>query len=129
MKVAALDLGTNTFLCLIAEVEYGQIKKVYADEVRVVRLGQGVHATRLFHSEALIRARQCLQEYAALILRHDVQRIVAVTTSAARDVTNADELFKIGSELNIPIQIFSGDQEAEFTFKGAFRGYLEQLKL
>lgn len=122
MKIAALDLGTNTFLCLIAEVEAGQIKKVYADEVRVVRLGQGVHATRQFHPEALVRARQCLQEYAALISKYNVQKIVAVTTSAARDVTNADELFKIGNELKIPIQVFSGDQEAEFTFSGAFVG-------
>ena len=49
MKVAALDLGTNSFLCLIAEVTEGRITQVYSDEVQVVRLGQDVNATGKFH--------------------------------------------------------------------------------
>lgn len=122
MKVAALDLGTNTFLCLIADVESGAVSKIYADEVRVVRLGQDVNQTHRFHPEALIRARQALTEFAELIKTHQPQKVLAMATSAARDVSNAEELFMIGRELKIPIQIIPGEREAEITYAGAVSG-------
>ena len=47
MRVAALDLGSNTFLLLIADVEGKTVKKVQRDLLTVTRLGQGVHARGL----------------------------------------------------------------------------------
>ena len=67
MKVAALDLGSNTFLCLIAEVENSQITKIYHDSVEAVRLGQELSKNKKFHPEALIRADKCLQEFSKII--------------------------------------------------------------
>lgn len=119
MKVAAIDLGTNTFLCLIAEVENGSIIKVYEDHAKVVRLGQNVNQSKKFHPEALLRARLCLSEFAELIKLHRPERVLAMATSAARDVTNSEELFQIGKELQIPIEIIPGEKEAEITFNGA----------
>jgi len=128
MKVAALDLGTNSFLCLIAEVESSQITKVYQDEVRLVRLGQGVGQTKLFHPDAISRARTALAEFKKLIDQEKPQKVLALATSAARDVENAEELFQIGRDLDIPIQIIPGSREAEMTFKGAVSGSLENKK-
>jgi exopolyphosphatase/guanosine-5'-triphosphate,3'-diphosphate pyrophosphatase len=122
MKVAALDLGTNSFLCLIAEVEGGQITKIYSDEVQIVRLGQDVNRTRQFHPEALVRARQCLSKFGAAIAQHKPEKILAMATSAARDVRNSEELFSIGRELGIPIEIIPGEREADITFRGAVSG-------
>lgn len=48
-----------------------------------------------------------------------VDSVQAVATSAARDVTNADQLIKICDSLNIPVKILSGTEEAEMSFKGA----------
>lgn len=127
MKVAALDLGTNTFLCLIAEVEAGQITKIYDDQVRVVRLGQEVDRTKQFHPEALTRARQTLTEFAKIIELHKPQKVLAMATSAARDVSNAAELFQIGKDLSIPIQIIPGEREAEITYRGAVSGSQNNL--
>ena len=62
-KVAALDLGTNTFLCLIADGDENGIRKVYRDLVQVVRLGQGVGQAGEFHPDALDRAKKCLTEF------------------------------------------------------------------
>ncbi len=118
MRVAALDLGSNTTLLLIAEVNNGQIK-VLVDEARVTKLGQGVQASRRFHPEALARMRVCLSEYQALIEAHRCDKVIAVATSAARDVGNGIELVQIGAERGIPIQIISGQSEAELTFRGA----------
>jgi exopolyphosphatase/guanosine-5'-triphosphate,3'-diphosphate pyrophosphatase len=122
MKVAALDLGTNSFLCLIAVVEKGEIKQVLSDQVEIVRLGQDVHKTKKFHPDALKRARLCLYEFKKSIDTHKPEKILAMATSAARDVSNAAELFSLGKDLGIPIEIIPGDREAEITFKGAISG-------
>lgn len=119
MRVAALDLGSNTFLLLIAEVENGRIQKVILDECRVTRLGQGVHQNRKFHADALARAELCLAEFAGHIRAHGVKQVVAVATSAARDVEDGARLLAIGNKFGIPIQIISGPREAEITFDGA----------
>lgn len=119
MKVAALDLGSNTSLLLIAEVVDGKIMKVIRDELRVTRMGQGVHQNKAFHPEALERVRSCFKEYAQFIKQEKVEHVVAMATSAARDVTNAEELFKIGNDVGIPIEIIPGSQEADITFRGS----------
>ncbi|MBC7742659.1 MAG: Ppx/GppA family phosphatase [Bdellovibrionaceae bacterium] len=122
MKVAALDLGSNTFLCLIAEVEANQVTKIYEDVVEIVRLGQGLNENKNFHPEALVRAKTCLQKFSEIIKRHRPEKILAMATSAARDAENRNELFDIGTKLNIPIEIILGSEEARITFEGATSG-------
>ncbi len=126
MKVAALDLGTNSFLCLIAEGDAAGIKKVLSDQVKVVRLGQGVDKSGAFNPEALARARECLTEFKREIDRVGADYVLAMATSAARDVKNAADLFKIGDELGIPIEIIPGSDEARITFCGATEGELSE---
>ncbi|MBC7753646.1 MAG: Ppx/GppA family phosphatase [Moraxellaceae bacterium] len=122
MKVAALDLGSNTFLCLICEVNQGQIEKIYSDEVQVVRLGQGLSLSKKIHPDALVRARSALTDFAQSIQKHKPEKILAMATSAARDAENKQELFKICEELGIPLEIISGDQEAQITYSGSVSG-------
>jgi exopolyphosphatase/guanosine-5'-triphosphate,3'-diphosphate pyrophosphatase len=123
MKVAALDLGTNTFLCLIAEGDAKNgITKVHKDLMKVVRLGQDIDKTKQLHPEALKRAKACLEEFKKEIDAQKVDKILAMATSAARDATNGEELFKIGRELNIPIEIIPGEDEARITYQGATAG-------
>jgi exopolyphosphatase/guanosine-5'-triphosphate,3'-diphosphate pyrophosphatase len=119
VRVAALDLGSNTFLLLIAEMQGDQIKNVLMDETRVTRLGQGVHQAREFHVDALARADQALAEFAQKIEEFGCEEVVAVATSAARDVKNGSELLKLGQKHRIPIRIISGADEAAITYDGA----------
>jgi exopolyphosphatase / guanosine-5'-triphosphate,3'-diphosphate pyrophosphatase len=119
LKVAALDLGSNTFLCLIAEVENSQITKIYHDSVEAVRLGQELSKNKKFHPEALQRADKCLQGFAKIIEQHKPQHILAMATSAARDAENKEELFAIAKKHNLPLEIIAGDKEASITYKGA----------
>lgn len=119
MKVAALDLGSNTFLMLIAEVEHGKVNKVFNDELRVTRLGQGVHANRALHPDALLRAEECFRDYAEILKHSKPQKILAMATSAARDVSNGQKLFDLGQKYGIPIRIIPGNLEAQITFEGA----------
>lgn len=118
MKVAALDLGTNTFLCLIAEVENGKIENILSDRAKVVRLGQGVDKNKVFHADALKRVDACLQDFQKEIEAASVDKVLAVATSAARDVENRQEFFDIANKYGIEPEIISGQREAELTFLG-----------
>lgn len=122
MKVAALDLGSNTFLCLIAEVTKNGIEKIYSDQVEVVRLGQGLSNSKEFHPDALKRAEACLKKFKTIIDNHKPEKILAMATSAARDAKNQIELFKIAEKFQIPLEIIPGDQEARITYQGAVSG-------
>ncbi|MBO9665744.1 MAG: Ppx/GppA family phosphatase [Bdellovibrio sp.] len=128
MKVAALDLGTNTFLCLIAEGDKNGITKVHKDLVEIVRLGQGVDKTGELHPEALVRARKCLTEFKKEIDKHNVDKILAMATSAARDARNGQELFDIGKELGIPIEVIPGEDEARISYQGSTGGVIDETK-
>ena len=119
MRVAALDLGSNTSLLLIAEMDGARMKRVLHDETTITKMGQGVHANRRLHPEALARLDKCLSGYAATIREMKCDRVLAVATSAARDVSNGDALFELGRKYAIPIHIITGDKEAQLTFKGA----------
>lgn len=122
MKVAALDLGSNTFLCLIAEVEKNTVKKVLHDQVEMVRLGQGLSDNKRFHPEALERADKTLALFSQVIAEHQPKKILAMATSAARDAENQEELFALGRKHGIPIEIIPGEREAEITYQGATSG-------
>ena len=130
MKVAALDLGSNTFLCLIAEVTVSGIAKVYSDHAEVVRLGQGLINSKNFHPEALKRADECLKKFSKIIEEQKPEKILAMATSAARDAINKEELFLIAKKYKIPIEIIAGESEAAITYQGAVSGlknYSENL--
>jgi exopolyphosphatase/guanosine-5'-triphosphate,3'-diphosphate pyrophosphatase len=119
MLVAALDLGSNTSLVLVAEVENGALKRVLHDETTITRMGQGVHANRMLHPEALARLDDCFAHYSQVIRKLNCEKVIAVATSAARDVANGEELIKLGAKHGIPIHIISGQREASLTFQGA----------
>ena len=122
MKLASLDLGSNTFLCLVSEIENQKVTKIYSDEVEMVRLGQGLSASKKFHPDALIRAKNTLTNFRKTLDREKPQAILAMATSAARDAENKEELFKICKDLNIPLEIIPGEKEAEITYRGAVSG-------
>lgn len=129
MKVAALDLGSNTFLCLICEVEDDKIVQIYHDEVQVVRLGQGFgketnieSKQKQFHPEALARADACLKKFEQTISLFKPEKTLAMATSAARDAENKEALFQLGQKHYIPIEIIPGHLEAQITYQGATSG-------
>lgn len=124
MRVASLDFGTNTFLCLICDVVGGEIGEVVEDLSEVVRLGEGVHASRRLSPAALLRAEQAMATFRKRMDACGVKKVAAVATSAARDVENGEELFRLAKKYQIPLKIVSGAQEAAFTFHGALVGCL-----
>jgi exopolyphosphatase/guanosine-5'-triphosphate,3'-diphosphate pyrophosphatase len=118
MRVAAIDLGSNSFLCLIAEKDQnGQLKEIY-DTIEFVKLGEGVHKNKAFSEDALQRAEITFQKFQKLIQEYKVEKVDSVATSAARDVSNKQRFFDLGQKYNIPINVISGESEGDYTFLG-----------
>jgi exopolyphosphatase / guanosine-5'-triphosphate,3'-diphosphate pyrophosphatase len=117
VRVAAIDCGTNTIKLLVLDPGTGE---EYAREMRMVRLGQGVDATGELAPEALERTFGAIDEYAALIRRHQADRIRFVATAATRDAANA-VVFAAGVEqrLGVAPEVVSGTEEAALAFAGA----------
>lgn len=122
MRVAAIDLGSNSFLCLIAEKDaQGKIKEIY-DTIEFVKLGEGVHANKAFSEGALERAEKAFQKFSEQIKKYNVTKVASVATSAARDVSNRQRFFDLGKKYGIPIDIISGENEGDYTYLGVRSG-------
>ncbi len=116
-EVAAFDCGTNTIKLLV-----GDLPAVSVRESRIVRLGQGVDATGRLADEALGRAFAAIDEYVAILARHDVSRIRFCATSATRDSSNAaDFAAGVHDRLGVWPEVLSGDEEAALAYDGAVR--------
>ena len=120
MKVAVVDIGSNSTRLLIAELEDGRVTAEPERRTTVTRLGQGVDSAGRLADEAMQRVYDALDQFREPIDREQPDRAVAVMTSAVRDAANGRE-FADGVEDRYGLEphILTGDQEAEFTFLGA----------
>jgi exopolyphosphatase/guanosine-5'-triphosphate,3'-diphosphate pyrophosphatase len=120
-RVAAIDCGTNSLRLLIADIDLsrGELVDLHR-RMEIVRLGQGVDATRRLAPEALARTFAMLEEYAKTISDSGAGMVRLVATSATRDAANADE-FAAGVRriLGIDPEVVSGAEEAYLSFFGA----------
>jgi exopolyphosphatase / guanosine-5'-triphosphate,3'-diphosphate pyrophosphatase len=127
MRIASIDIGTNTILMLVADIERhtDQFRfSVIRDELVVARLGKGVDEHRRILPGTFERVRDFLRTYRRIAEECAVESIIACGTSALRDATNRDEfLAYIEKETGISIRILSGDDEARLTFFGAVSEY------
>ncbi|MFQ5708605.1 MAG: hypothetical protein ACE5HO_14205 [bacterium] len=127
-KIAAIDIGTNTALLLVAEIDArGHLKPVLQKET-IVRLGQGVDQRGRLQPEAMSRTLQALREYRLLARELNAEQILAAGTSAVRDAKNRNDFVsRIKNELNLELQILTGKQEARLTHLGALsnKSYLK----
>jgi len=120
-RVASIDIGTNTILLLIAEVNKGVLKPLLEKET-IVRLGEGVHRNGVLLEGAIERGIQTLTQYLRDCREMDAQRIFAAGTSALREAKNAGDFLKRAEEkLNLAIEIISGEEEAQLSFLAVAR--------
>lgn len=123
MRVAAIDIGTNSVLLLVAERDAQGDLVALSERATITRLGEGVDRTRKLAPEAIERTLSCLGEYAQEIRRLGVERLDVVGTSAMRDAASGDELVRRAEEiLGTAPRVISGDEEARLTFAGALGG-------
>ncbi|MBJ7459304.1 MAG: Ppx/GppA family phosphatase [Thermoleophilaceae bacterium] len=122
MRIGAVDIGSNSTRLLLADVEGGVISEISRQSI-VTRLGDGVDSSGALNNAAIERVMDALEEYAGEMVLAGCDRIGGVATSAAREASNGQEFAeKVGARHGIPIDVISGDREAELTFLGASTG-------
>ncbi len=122
MRVAAIDIGTNTVLLLVAEERDGVLVAV-EEHATITRLGQGVDKTRVLAPEAVERTNACLDRYADIVTRLGAVRTDVVGTSAMRDAGGGEAVrVHVKARFGVDARTISGDEEARLTFGGALSG-------
>jgi exopolyphosphatase/guanosine-5'-triphosphate,3'-diphosphate pyrophosphatase len=118
VRVAAVDLGTNTTRLLVADVDDGRIDEVHR-ETHITRLGEGVDARKRLLPVPIARVRNVLADYRRTLERLGAERTLAVATSAVRDAENGEAfLGEIEWSYGFATRLVSGDDEALLTRRG-----------
>lgn len=123
MRVASIDIGTNTTLLLVAEKRDDGTLVAVVEHATITRLGQGVDKTRVLAPEAVKRTNDCLDRYAEIVQRLSVTKVAVVGTSAMRDAGGGEEVrAHVKARFGVEARTISGDEEARLTFRGALSG-------
>jgi exopolyphosphatase/guanosine-5'-triphosphate,3'-diphosphate pyrophosphatase len=125
MRIAAIDIGTNTLLMLVADVSQAGILDVVHEEQIIARLGKGVDATGRITAETFTRGIGFLKRLMSIAGERGATVVVATGTSALRDALNGAEFVRdVKSRIGLDIEIISGQEEAELTYRGAVSEFL-----
>ncbi|MEE1944951.1 exopolyphosphatase [Pedobacter sp. KR3-3] len=119
MKIAVIDLGTNTFHLIIAEKNGSQTPQVVFKTNKPVKLGEDITKANLIIQAAFERGIACLKEFKAIADRFGVSQIKAMATSGVRSAHNGSEFVKEARiQAGINIEVIDGEQEATYIYEG-----------
>ncbi len=119
MRVCAIDCGSNSFHLLIADVERKDQFEIIVEDKSLLYLGAEVATSGEISKSSLLRAKRVIRHYKTLILRHNVEVVKCVATSAIRSANNGDLVIKsLTKTLGHEIKVISGVTEAELIFRG-----------
>jgi exopolyphosphatase/guanosine-5'-triphosphate,3'-diphosphate pyrophosphatase len=119
MRTAALDLGTNTFRLLIADVEGNDIRTLAKDQI-ITRLGGGFDPERkLLSEESIARSLEALKRFALAIRKHKPEKVRATATEIVRRAENGNDFLKVARrKFGIKIETIPPEEEAALAFSG-----------
>jgi len=119
VRVAVVDVGSNSTRLLVADVRDGVVEELDRRSI-VTRLGDGVDASGRLAKDAQERVLATLGTFAEPIERHRCERRVGVLTSAVRDAANGRAFAaRVRDALGLDARTLSGDEEARLTYLGA----------
>lgn len=125
VKIAAIDLGTVSSRLLCAEMSNGQITASTKRTV-ITDLGERVDATGVFAPAAIDRVTQACTEFVRRAREFGAQHVCCTLTSAARDVSNGNDLLDRLRDLGLVPQVIPGEVEARLTFYGVAHDFANE---
>jgi exopolyphosphatase/guanosine-5'-triphosphate,3'-diphosphate pyrophosphatase len=118
VRVAAIDLGTNTTRLIVADVTDGTVDAILR-RTTITRLGEGVDSRRRLLPLPITRVRNCLADYRRELESLGAERALVVATSAVRDAENGEAfLGEIEWSYGFTTRLLSGEEEADLTLRG-----------
>ncbi|MCX6290280.1 MAG: phosphatase [Bacteroidetes bacterium] len=119
MRIAVLDLGTNTFHLLIVDVHADHSCQVVFKTRAVVKLGKDGIGKNVIAEAPFNRGIKVLAHFKKQVEKHSVTKVFAFATSAIRSSTNGKEFVrKAYDETGIKIKVIAGDEEAKLIYYG-----------
>jgi len=123
MRLAVIDVGTNTVRLLVAESDDPLAYRPLLTAQAITRLGQGLLATKALQPEPIRRTLEVLRHFRELAKAHGAARIIAVGTSALRDAENRTTFTTPArDEIGVDITVISGEEEARLALLGVRAG-------
>jgi exopolyphosphatase / guanosine-5'-triphosphate,3'-diphosphate pyrophosphatase len=123
VKIATLDVGTNTVLTLVAEyMGHGQVRPL-AELSRITRLGRGVDQANRLDPQAAEITLNTISEFVERARNLGAQKIAGVATSVLRDSSDAAEFIaRVRARTGVDLQVISGLEEAELSYLAVVKG-------
>lgn len=119
MKVAVVDLGTNSAHMLLAEILPNDTFEVIGREKEMIRLGDGTLSSGYLSDELMDRGLETLKKFKFLAQSKGVYKIHAVATSAVREAVNGGDFLKrIQKETGIKVRVITGEEEGRLIYLG-----------
>ncbi|HVO35641.1 MAG TPA: Ppx/GppA phosphatase family protein [Gemmatimonadales bacterium] len=116
-RFAAIDVGSNSIRCLIAEQGEDGHLQIIDDLKDQPRLARGLSSTGLLAPESMERALESLGRMVQAAERRGASRVALVATSAVRDAANGREFAeRVKKEIGIPLEVIDGETEARLAF-------------
>ncbi len=123
MRYASIDIGTNTILMLIGDVDGEMRINPLKDFYSVPRIGKSVSTTGRLDDDSVARALDVLTRYKASAEEYHADLVIASATSAVRDAKNRNIFIaRVKEECGIDVEIIEGETEARLGFLGAVSG-------
>lgn len=116
-RLAAVDVGTNSVLLLVAERGKDGVVRPVREEAEITRLGRGVDRSGVLSAEGMEATLEVLGRFAALAREAGARALVVTATSAARDARNGAEfLARARERTGTTVEILSGAEEARLSY-------------
>ena len=123
MRIAAIDIGTNSVHMIVVQIRPDHSFEVIDREKEMIRLGAGGLDGRALTPDAMHAALQVLSKFRRLAESHRVDDIIAVATSATREAENGSEFLKsVSNHTGIRPRLISGTEEARLIHSAAVYG-------
>ncbi len=118
--LGSIDMGTNTFRLLVAEVEDQSFFREVFSAREITRLGEGFSKEKLLKPAAIERAVAALIQFRDALKNYPLDDLIVVGTSAIREAKNQREFIEeVKRRTGFDLKVISGEQEALYTFLGA----------
>jgi exopolyphosphatase/guanosine-5'-triphosphate,3'-diphosphate pyrophosphatase len=127
LKLAAIDIGSNSIKLVVVEAQTSDSFAVLASDRQVIRLGQETLVNGHISGEAMQRAIEWLQRFRATAETHGAEKIAAIATASVREANNSgDFIRKVEQETGLRVEVLSGLEEARLIGLAASQGCTEK---
>ena len=127
MKLAAIDIGSNSIKLVVVEAETSKAFTVLAQEREVVRLGQETLVNGHINEAAMRRATTSLKRFRDVAEANGAEKIAAIATASVREANNSAEFIRtVEEQTGLRVEVLSGLEEARLIGLAASQGCTER---